>query len=159
MRSKLTGRGVLLWLAGFFGVITAVNVAFIWVGVVTYRGEDEQKPYLQGIEFNHTLERRAEQAKLGWISHVAVDRLQSGVVQITVALRDSTGAPQSVGALDGELRHPADENRDHALHFVEHEKGEYQASVSGISAGVWDVVISTPAQAVPFEESERLWVR
>lgn len=159
MKSKLTGRGVLLWLTGFFGVIFAVNVAFIWVGLATYRGEDEQKPYLQGIEFNHTLERRAEQAKLGWTSHIAVERLPSGTVQVTVALKDAAGAPQSVAGLEGELRHPADETRDRTLRLVERRKGEYQASLAGISAGSWNVLISTPEGAVPFEASERLWVR
>jgi len=157
--SKLTGRGVLLWVAGFFGVVIAVNVTFVWVGVTTYRGEDEQKPYLQGIEFNHTLERRAEQAKLGWISHIAAERLPSGAVRVTVSLKNAAGAPQSVQELDGELRHPADETRDHPLHLLEHRKGEYQASISDVSAGTWDVVVSTPSEALPFEASERLWVR
>ena len=159
MKGKLTGRGILLWLAGFFGVIIAVNVVFIWTSIATYRGEDEQKPYLQGIEYNQTLERRAEQARLGWTSHIAAQRLPSGVVQVTVLLKDASGVPQSVSSLRGELRHPADENRDRPLQLIERGKGEYQAQLSGVGAGAWDVMISTPAKDIPFEASERLWVR
>jgi nitrogen fixation protein FixH len=159
VKGKLTGRGILIWLGGFFGVIVAVNVVFIWTSIATYRGEDEQKPYLQGIEFNHTLERRAEQAKLGWTSHIAAQRLASGAVEVIVTLKDASGAPQSVSGLYGELRHPADENRDRALHLVERAKGEYLAQLSGVKAGAWDVMISTPSKDLPFEASERLWVR
>jgi nitrogen fixation protein FixH len=159
VKSKLTGRLILLWLAGFFGVIIAVNAGFIWTSVATYRGEDEQRPYLQGVEFNQTLRRRAQQAKLGWVSQIVAKRLPSGAVQVTVMLKNATGAPQSVARLDGELRHPADENRDRTMHFVERSEGDYQAQLSGVSAGAWDIVISTPADAVPFEASERLWVR
>jgi nitrogen fixation protein FixH len=159
VKGKLTGRGILLWLGGFFGFIIVVNVVFIWTSIATYRGEDEQKPYLQGIEFNRTLERRAEQAKLGWTSHIAARRRPSGAVQVTVSLRNASGAPQSVSGLNGELRHPADENRDRALHLVERGKGEYQAQLSGVGAGAWDVMISTPHKDLPFEASERLWVR
>ena len=59
--NKLTGRGVLLILAGFFGVIILTNAIFITAAVRTFRGEDEAKPYLQGVEYNRTLVRRAEQ--------------------------------------------------------------------------------------------------
>jgi nitrogen fixation protein FixH len=155
----LTGRVILLWLAGFFGVVIAVDAGFIWASVATYRGEDEQKPYLQGIEYNRTLDRRAEQARLGWTSHIEARRLPSGAVDLVVTLRNAAGAPQSVARLDGELRHPADETRDHPLHLVERRKGEYGAQLSGVSPGAWDVVVSTPQGAVPFEASERLWLR
>ena len=50
MTPKLTGRGVLLLVAGFFGVIIATNVIFITAALRTFRGEDEAKPYLQGVD-------------------------------------------------------------------------------------------------------------
>ncbi|MBV8979002.1 MAG: FixH family protein [Alphaproteobacteria bacterium] len=155
----LTGRAILLWLAAFFGVIVSVNAGFIWASVSTYRGEDEQKPYLQGVGYNRTLDRRAAQAKLGWVSHIEARRLASGAVRLVVTLRDRAGGPQSVAELDVELRHPADETRDHSLKLVERRKGEYVAQLSGVSGGAWDVVVSTPAGGPPFEASERLWLR
>ena len=111
---------MLLWLVGFFGIIFATNAYFITAAVKTFRGEDEQKPYLQGVEYNHTLARRAEQAKLGWKATIGAHRLPSGEVRVDRhAAHSRDGAPETGAALTGELRHPADENRDRALHFTE----------------------------------------
>ncbi|MEI7790042.1 MAG: FixH family protein, partial [Alphaproteobacteria bacterium] len=52
MIKTLTGRGVLLCLAGFFGLIFVTNAIFITEAVKTFRGEDEQLPYLQGVAYN-----------------------------------------------------------------------------------------------------------
>src|SRR4051812_16256274 len=99
----LTGRGVLIWLGGFFGLIMVTNVIFITVAVKTFRGEDEQKPYLQGVEYNHTLARRAEQAQLGWHASIDARRLPAGEVAIVVRLRHSDGVPETGVRLTGEL--------------------------------------------------------
>ncbi len=157
MTHPLTGRGVLVWLGGFFACIFAVNVYFIVLSVDTFRGEDEQKPYLQGIEYNTTLERRAEQARLGWKADVAVQRLKNGHVRIEVGLRNSVGgAPGAM--LAAELRHPADENRDRALRVVAAGGGRYWADAGNVSSGIWDVLLSSTDKHVPFEATARLWV-
>ena len=158
MKRELTGRGVLLWLVGFFAVIMAVNFAFIFVSVDTFRGEDEQKPYLQGIEFNTTLAHRAAQARLGWKAEVSAVRLASGQVRVALDLRDAAGAPQSLAAAAAELRHPADENRDRALRLSQIAPGRYAVDASGVPSGAWDVVITGAAKDAPFEASRRLWV-
>jgi len=158
MEKELTGRDVLVWLSVFFLCIIAVNVYFVVVSVATFRGEDEQKPYLQGIEYNQTLARRDVQAKLGWTANIAADRLASGHVRVDITLKQANGAPSTVEKLVGELRHPSDENRDHQLHLVQVRNGEYIADVSGVSAGAWDVIVSTTASETPFEATRRLWV-
>ena len=93
----LTGHGVLVWLAGFFGIVIATNAIFITEAVRTFRGEDEQKPYLQGVKYNQTLAHRAEQAKLGWRASIEARRLPAGQLEILVALRRPDGSP---GAID-----------------------------------------------------------
>ena len=77
MNTQLTGRGVLIWLIGFFGVIIAMNAYFVTVSSRTFRGEDEQKPYLQGVEYNQTLARHAEQSALRWTAVVTANRKTS----------------------------------------------------------------------------------
>src|SRR5215471_336287 len=106
----LTGRGVLVWLAGFFAIIIATNAVFITEAVKTFRGEDEQKPYLQGVEYNQTLAHRAEQKRLGWHATIDAQRSPDGKVEILVMLSHPDGSPETGARLDGELRHPADEN-------------------------------------------------
>jgi nitrogen fixation protein FixH len=153
----LTGRRVLLWLGGFFGLIITTNAIFITEAVKTFRGEDEQKPYLQGVQYNQTLAHRAEQARLGWHASIDARRLPAGQVEILVELRHRDGSPETGAHLAGELRHPADENRDRALRFSQIASGLYQATALA-QPGNWDVLVSN-AQGAPFQASRRLWLR
>jgi len=153
----LTGRGVLVWLGGFFGLIMVTNVIFITAALKTFRGEDEQKPYLQGVAYNHTLARRAEQAHLDWHASIDARRLPAGEVAIVVRLHHSDGTPETGVRLTGELRHPSDENRDQPLKFAQISSGLYQAHVLA-APGNWDVLVSN-TQGAPFQASRRLWLR
>lgn len=155
---KLTGRGVLLLLAGFFGVIFATNAVFITAAVKSFRGEDEQKPYLQGIEYNETLERRSQQARLGWIASLAAHRLPSGAVLVDAWVQGRDGKGQDHLALAGELRHPSDENRDQQLSFREVAAGHYEARLATAAPGHWDVIVTNQGRE-PFQASRRLWLR
>ena len=157
MIRPLTGRGVLIWLAGFFGLIFLTDAIFITEAVKTFRGEDEQKPYLQGVEYNHTLARRAEQLQLGWRASIDARRLKAGDIAILVDLRDKDGGPETGARLTGELRHPADENRDRALIFSQISPGLYQARVPA-APGNWDVLVSS-TEGAPFQAVRRLWLR
>ena len=70
-------------LAGFFGVIFAINVDLHHrLGAAPSAARTKQKPYLQGVEYNQTLARRAEQARLGWRATHRRQRLASGAVRV-----------------------------------------------------------------------------
>jgi nitrogen fixation protein FixH len=153
----LTGRSVLMWLGGFFGLIIATNVFFITKAVTTFRGEDEQRPYLQGVEYNRTLTHRAEQFRLGWRASIDAHRLPAGQVAILVELRHRDGSPETQARLAGQLRHPTDENRDRALHFSRISPGLYEATAL-VAPGHWDVLVSN-SEGAPFQASRRLWLR
>jgi nitrogen fixation protein FixH len=148
---------VLLWLSGFFGIIFATNAIFITEAVKTFRGEDEQLPYLQGITYNQTLEHRALQKKLGWQASIAAQRGAGGKVDIVVKLHRRDGLPATHVAMTGELHHPADENRDRPLRFSEISAGVYRAELAGVAPGNWDVLVSNQ-RGEPFQARRRLWV-
>jgi nitrogen fixation protein FixH len=158
MSRTLTGRGVLMWITGFFAIIVAMNAYFIAMSVSTFRGEDEQKPYLQGIEYNDTLARRAEQERLGWRATVSATRLWGGHVRISVALHDRAGGALAGVRLSAELRHPSDENRDQVLRLQSVSPGRYEADVGPISSGRWDLVVGSASAKTPFAATRRLWV-
>ena len=155
MNRPLTGRGVLLWLGAFFACVVAVNVGFIVTSVNTFRGEDEQKPYLQGVEYNQTLARRAEQARLGWRASISAERLANGHVRLNFDLK---GAGNAEPKFTAELRHPADENRDKQLRVVRQGGGRFSADAGAVSAGAWDVILTSADTKAPFEATTRLWV-
>ncbi|HEY8254984.1 MAG TPA: FixH family protein [Rhizomicrobium sp.] len=157
MTRKLTGRGVLLVLAGFFGVIFATNAIFITTAVHTFRGEDEANPYLQGVEYNHTLARRAEQARLGWRASIGDRRLASGAILLTIDVSQPDGKAPKGLSLTGELRHPADEHRDRILHFAETVPGHFETQLRDVTPGRWEMVVSN-SRAEPFRTERRLWV-
>jgi len=157
MNRILTGRGVLLLLVGFFGVIFATNAIFITEAVKTFRGEDEEKPYLQGVAYNQTLEHRAQQARLGWQASIAARRQSSGRVGIILELLQRDGIPETRAVMTGELRHPADETRDRPLRFSEVSAGVYRAELTGVAPGNWDVLVANNG-GDPFQASRRLWL-
>lgn len=154
----LSGRGVLLWLLVFFVPIILVNVLFIAVSISTFSGEDEQKPYLQGITYNRTLARREEQRRLGWHMSVSAQRKSSGRVDLDIVLRNSDGRLHCGERLIGELRHPSDELRDRPVVVVPAASCHYAARLEGVSHGAWDLRLATPDNAQPFEASTRLWL-
>lgn len=157
MKNTLTGRGVLLWLFLFFGVVIVTNAVFVTVAVKTFRGEDEAKPYLQGIAYNQTLARRAEQAQLGWRAVIAAERSGDKGAVVDLDVVDADGAPKTGLVLTGELRHPSDENRDRPIRFLELSPGHYRSEVENVRPGDWDVIARTE-EGTPFEASRRLWV-
>lgn len=159
MTRTLTGRGVLLWLTGFFGLIFATNAAFITVAVKTFRGEDEQLPYLQGVEYNDTLAHRALQKKLGWQATISAVRHPDGSVRVSVSLRQPDGKAPPAEHLSGELRHPSDENRDQALRLVSEGGGAYHADLPKVSRGIWDVVLKSDKGDAPFEAVRRVLLK
>lgn len=159
MRRELTGRAFLLYMCVFFAVVFAVNGYMAYEAVATFRGADESQAYREGMQYNTTLARRAEQARLGWTATIAAERLASGQVRVAVTLKKADGSPVTHLMLDGKLEHPADEARDRSLRFTEVRAGEYEGDVAGVSPGAWDTIVTTPAHAVPFEATRRLWVR
>ena len=87
MIKRVTGWHVLAVILVFFGVIITVNVIFIIQATRTFRGEDEPRSYVQGLDYNSTLAARAEQAALGW---TATTEVEDGRVVIFAA---GTGNP------------------------------------------------------------------
>lgn len=159
MTWTLTGRGVLLWLLGFFGIIFATNAFFITMAVKTFRGEDEQLPYLQGVQYNDTLAHRALQKKLGWQAVVSAVRHADGSVRISVSVRQPGGTAAPAEHLSGELRHPSDENRDLPLRLTSEGGGLYHADLPRVSAGIWDVVLKSGKGDLPFEAVRRVLLK
>jgi nitrogen fixation protein FixH len=160
MKRKLSGRDVFLLLTAFFVVIFAVNGIFIAQAVMTFRGEDQQDPYLQGIDFNRTLEREALQKSIGWRASIEGTRTNRGSAEIVVTLKDSRLEPVRHLLLQGMLRHPSDQHRDRAFTLSEISPGAYASRLNGIAAGAWDVVVLTPSKLTPpFEAERRLWLR
>jgi len=163
--APLTGRKTLAILVASFGVVFAVNGYMIAQAVntfrgeaaSTFRGESEKDEYLQGIDYNRTLARRAEQKARGWHAAIGAIRVAGGAIQVALDVKARDGSPVSGLKIEGVLRHPSDAHRDLALAFTDAGSGTYRALLQHVSPGVWEVEVRSPN--TPFEASRSLWLR
>jgi nitrogen fixation protein FixH len=157
---KLTGRQVIVWLAGTFAIVVGVNAYFIAKAITTYPGEDQANPYLQGIHYNRVLAEREQQKKSGWTAVIAGDRGNSGNTTITVTLSTQGTPLPSDLRIKGVLRHPADAELDKPLTFTRLSSNNFVSQVKGVARGAWDSNVQVQSgNVVLFEAGRRLWFR
>ena len=139
----LTGWHVLLIFIAFFGVMFVVNGIFLYSAVTSFPGEDVEKSYLQGIDYNSTLAARSAQAQRGWTAEIG---LQGN--DFVVLLNDAAGEPVSPEHVTGLLRHPTDAGLDIDLEFTRAGQGVFAtARPAEVSAGRWALLVEARDQA------------
>ena len=149
----LTGWHVLVLILLFFGVTIGVNATFITLAVRTHPGEDVPRSYMQGVNYNETLDRRRQQQELGWAARInTVD----GELLVEVRDRDDAVVPGLM--LGGQLIHQADTSQDVVLAFAERRSGLYVAQLPEVESGQWRVRARNEGE-VPFELEQDLWLQ
>lgn len=140
---RLTGRHVLIALLTFFGIVIAVNAAFVHIALSSWTGLTDHDSYRTGLSWNRTLQRDAAQTALGWSSAVATRVVRDAdggrSLGVTLTLRDAGGRPVGGLAFTGQARHPVIEADDRPLEFVEAEPGVYVATAALPGAGDWEL--------------------
>ena len=134
---KLTGWHVLLIAFAFFGIMFAVNGVFLFNAIKSFPGEQVEKSYLQGLEYNDTIAERKAQSELGW-------RAEIGLIDQQVVLRlfDQDNAPVNAPDVTGILRAPATNAYDQLLNFSSNTAGEYRSDRLVLDPGRWGVEIT-----------------
>ena len=148
----LTGRHVLMWLAGFFGVVIAANVWFVTMSIESFHGEDRQRPYQQGLAYNQTLALRSRQQAEGWQASLT---LEGRWLRLAVTRRD--GAPVEGLRLAGVLQHPADTFHDTPITLKAIGQGVYEGRIGDAGHGRRIAVIRAEGPT-PFETERRIWL-
>ncbi|MDI9848436.1 FixH family protein [Rhodoblastus sp. 17X3] len=136
----LTGRMVLLMLAGFFGVMLVVNFIFATYAVKTFSGLDSDNPYDSGLAYNKEIAAARAQAELGWT--VDLNRAPDGsATQVAVTVKDKAGQP--VTGLDVGLHFyfPATRKLDRQVSASPVADGVYSGSAP-LQSGRWDVEVT-----------------
>jgi nitrogen fixation protein FixH len=131
---ELKGRHVLFWLLGFFGLMFTVNGIFLFHAITSFPGEDVKKSYLQGLSYNETLAKRAEQANLGWHMAMGVDG-----DRLVVQILDRNGTPLSGRSVAAEVRRRATTGEDREFNLTPRSNGTYEVNVSGLQMGQWEI--------------------
>ncbi len=136
--AKLKGWHVLLIMLGFFGVMFAVNGVFLYSAITSFPGEDVEKSYLQGLNYNDTLEQRREQAALGWTLRAG---LVEGASRLRIEASDQDGEPLSTLTVTATLRRQATTAEDITLSLDPVLRGAYEVDLPPLSKGMWEVDI------------------
>lgn len=157
----LKGWHVLMMMVAFFGFMFVVNGIFLWASIKSFPGEDEQKAYLQGINYNDTIEARRISADQGW-------NAQAGLVgagksqQLVLRLFDAKGRPLQAGAVTAQVRRTAADSADITLSIEPSAAGEYIASVGALPKGLWEARIEAEipynGTVIPFAVKKSLIV-
>lgn len=144
------GWHVGLGVTAFFGVIIAVDAAFLTLAYRTHPGQVANKPYEAGLLYNAELQRQRRQAELGW--RAAAESTPGGV---SVWMRDAAGAPLTGLTVTVDLQRPATEHGRTRLTLSEAEPGLYVARAE--LSGTWDAAVAArDAAGHDFTASRRL---
>lgn len=156
----LKGWHVLAMLIAFFGIIIATNTAFITLALGTFPGEVVKRSYVQGLDYNRTLEERRRQAALGWIATAEIVPATPGRAKLAIALVDRASQPIEGLALEGVLRRPASDEADLALTFQTRGAGLYEADLGALGPGQWELIASAARGSERLDVGARLtWSR
>lgn len=157
---QITGKHVLAMCLGFFGVMLAVNMVFVFYAVSTFGGGEGGKAYQRGLDYNTTIEAARQQEKLGWAHRV--EAAANGAVRVSFAGKD--GAPVTGLSLQGEIGRPVDDRFTRPLAFREVAPGAYAADAGSLEPGNWVVSIAAARLRSEGEETlyrakDRLWLK
>jgi nitrogen fixation protein FixH len=140
----VTGRTVLAWISGFFGVIFAANAALIYLAFSSFPGLEVASSYQAGQQFNNEIAAAAEQASRGWQVEVGAAR-NGGDTRLTAVFADRTGAPERSLVVVAALSHLTDTRHDRRTMLVETSPGFYTADMADVAAGGWTLVVEAEA--------------
>lgn len=135
----LTGRTVLLYLIGFFGVILAMNLVLVRVATSSFGGVETGNAYEAGRTFKNAIAAAHAQDARQWSVEAHIDRHGDDSL-VTIRAQDAQGNPLTNLRATAVLSHPADKRRDTALELVEVEPGHFRARTTA-SEGQWYLII------------------
>lgn len=128
--SKLQGKTVFLYFTLFFGLIAAVNSAFVYTALQTHSGTVTENAYEKGLAYNETLAAFKNQPKL---KEKAV--LDKDVFRWQIQNKD--GSPVTNANATVTFFRPVAQGSDFSLTLAETSPGVYESQPDFPAKGVW----------------------
>jgi nitrogen fixation protein FixH len=135
---ELTGRAVLLWLIGFFGLVFAVNV--VRAAISTFGGVETASSYKAGLQFGQDLASAQRQDALHWQVTGKLTRDGAGQAVLEVVARDASSAPLAGLRAEALLAHPADSRLDHVIAVRPAAAGAFRGETQA-EPGQWELIV------------------
>lgn len=123
-------RGIhVFWMIfGFFTVVIGVDVFFITRAIGTFPGEQVKNSYVLGLNYNREVERREQQADLGWSVKAGVPTGNDAIFMAQFA--DRAGQPVTGLVVSTTYFSAGAGNAESEIELREGRPGEYSAAVS-----------------------------
>jgi len=157
---KLTGRHVAFMLAGFFGLMFAVNAVFVYFALDSFSGVSVSDAYRRGLAYNQELQAKEDQNARGWQHSLEFVQLvdKKGIIRLKLLNLDKH--PMANLMISGRLGRPVIEGSDKMVTFV-YADPFYTADLSDLEKGQWDLTIQIlgGGYTEPYRLDKRLWVK
>ena len=137
---RLTGLGVLAWMACFFAVVFIVDGIMMRFAYSTFGGVDADNAYKTGLAVEEEVKEADAQDARGWTASIVIGDLADGSRQLTIEPIDRAGQPVASLAGKAELLHATDRRQDRDIAVTEIAPGKYRG-VLGKVEGKWDIVV------------------
>ena len=138
----IKGRHVLIAFIVFFGIIIVTDFYFVRLAVTSFPGEEVEKSYYQGLQYNDVLDEKARQAEHGWrMQLVAVPEASTNGV-IDVKILDKAGKPVFDAVITGHIVRPMTDRGLQELSFFPLSDGIFRARPQSLDSGVWNLSLS-----------------
>ncbi|GGY45562.1 FixH family protein [Parvularcula lutaonensis] len=144
--NEITGRHVLFAFIAFFAVVIVTDTIFVKLAVTSFPGEQVEKSYYQGLNFNDQLAEKKRQAAQGWRLKLVENPRAGETRRLVVRLETATGEPLADTVLTGRIVRPVTDRGLQNLDFEYQGNGLYTAEITPLDRGVWDLSLKATAE-------------
>ena len=131
MTRRFTGWHMTAIIAGFFGLVIAVNLYMAHAAISTFGGTVVENSYVASQQYNEWLAEADKEAKLGWT--VTAARAAGDKVRLVV---DDNGVAGLNFVVSAKAEHPLGRAPERVLQFASQGDGSY-VSREALPAGRW----------------------
>ena len=137
-KGKLTGKHVLMWVLGFFGVMFIANGFFVYYANTSWPGVEVESSFKEGQIYDEKLEAARQQEERAWHMDAQLKRRQNDVYLVVVA-KDKLDNPLLDLTIKAEVGRPVNELNDQKVDMSHNGEGIYQAKLGSLDSGRWRV--------------------
>ncbi|HVO04924.1 MAG TPA: FixH family protein [Candidatus Cybelea sp.] len=153
-----------LWIPGIFVggmlVVIAVNAALVYFATHTFSGLDTDAYYQEGVQYNAVLKDAAASAALGWSAKADIQP-NGGSRRLSLWITDKSGLPLTGLKVSVHMVRTISTAFDQLVTMQPSatEQGVYVGDVHLSGAGIWELRITATGGKVPWESTQRLFVK
>jgi nitrogen fixation protein FixH len=156
----ITGKTVLAWFLGFFGLVFAANAVFLYFAFGSFPGVVVDSSYEAGQTYNQEIAAAREQAKLNWQITSEITPGNDAGGRLLVSAADAQGTPLFGVSIHATLRHPAQETADLEISLRADGGGRYLGEIEDLPEGNWTLVLEIEQDGVrKFKSENRVFVK